>query len=195
MHAGYSGGVQFAIAVPRLIFIIFIFALQHYFIHSYKHLCLEAVWPQTDHISISKRGYDPWSGSLKICSEFQFSIYKVPEEGIWTFIFFFCCPEFYIKDCLKRHWVARSLENGVKYFYFLKGDQVKIFLFQDINVYILKTLYFWRIRYLVSLITKLTNKKIHAVCFCCVNIMFTHLCTVANVVTGRAQMCCELLKW
>lgn len=68
------------------------FAL-HCFIHSYKHLFLEALRSHKDHISISMWCHDPSGGILKALCGIPFSVYKVREEEYLTFISFFCCLE------------------------------------------------------------------------------------------------------
>lgn len=97
-------------------------------IHSCKHLFLEVLRSNRDHISISMWCHDP-SGSWKHCVEFHFLYTKYRRKSIWLLSLPMLSWDLvtYIKDCWKRRWSAKLLEKGVNYFYFLKGRQVKYF--------------------------------------------------------------------
>lgn len=112
--------------------LIWAFAILHctVFIHSHKRLFLEALRTHDDPISISMWCHDPSGRILEALCGIPFSVYKVQEEEHLTFISFFCCLEVWshtLKIAERGVDLPNTLEEGVKYFYFLKGGQVKYF--------------------------------------------------------------------
>lgn len=70
-----------------------------------------------------------------------FSVYKVQEEDLLTFISFFCCLEIWshtLKIAKRGADLQNTLEKGGKYFYFLEGGQVR-YLFQLIRSFTICT--------------------------------------------------------
>lgn len=112
--------------------LIWTFAMLHctVFIHSHKRLFLEARWKHDNPVSISTWRHDPPGRILKALCGIPFSVYKVQEEERLTFISFFCCLEVWshtLKIDERGVDQPNTLEEAVKYLYFLNGGQVEYF--------------------------------------------------------------------